>query len=81
MFFESMPLICLGCVRFGRFAEAIQIIIKMAFAAGVARVWCGTHGLLSTPATSAVIRMRGGKGYEPFGGLWILVPNFIPPFH
>lgn len=80
MFFESMPLICLGCVRFGRFAEAIQIIIKMAFAAGVARVWCGTHGLLSTPATSAVIRMRGGKGYEPFGGLGILVPNFIPPF-
>lgn len=54
----------------GRFwnPEAIQIIIKMAFAAGVARVWCGTNGLLSTPATSAVIRMRGGKGYEPFGG-------------
>jgi len=50
--------------------EAIQIIIKMAFAAGVARVWCGTNGLLSTPATSAVIRMRGGKGYEPFGGRW-----------
>ena len=48
--------------------EAIQIIIKMAFAAGVARVWCGTKGLLSTPATSAVIRCRGGKGYEPFGG-------------
>lgn len=42
----------------------------MAFAAGVARVWCGTNGLLSTPATSAVIRMRGGKGYEPFGGRW-----------
>jgi hypothetical protein len=42
----------------------------MAFAAGVARVWGGTNGLLSTPATSAVIRMRGGKGYEPFGGRW-----------
>ena len=53
---------------FSRVLEAIQIIIKMAFAAGVARVWCGTNGLLSTPATSAVIRMRGGKGYEPFGG-------------
>ena len=54
----------------GRFwnPEAIQIIIKMAFAAGVCRVWCGTQGLLSTPATSAVIRCRGGKGYEPFGG-------------
>eukprot|EP00438_Fugacium_kawagutii_P009412 Skav202023 [mRNA] locus=scaffold1138:136603:144860:+ [translate_table: standard] len=52
----------------GRFwnPEAIQIIIKMAFAAGVARVWCGTNGLLSTPATSAVIRFRGGKGYEPY---------------
>ncbi|CAE7227247.1 unnamed protein product [Symbiodinium sp. CCMP2592] len=53
----------------GRFwnPEAIQIIIKMAFAAGVGRVWCGTGGLLSTPATSAVIRCRG-KGMEPFGG-------------
>ena len=43
----------------------------MAFAAGVARVWCGTNGLLSTPATSAVIRCRGGKGYEPFGGRFL----------
>eukprot|EP00439_Symbiodinium_sp_Y106_P053021 s2973_g7.t1 len=53
----------------GRFwnPEAIQIIIKMAFAAGVGRIWCGTGGLLSTPATSAVIRCRG-KGMEPFGG-------------
>ena len=33
----------------------------MAFAAGVARVWCGTKGLLSTPATSAVIRCREEK--------------------
>jgi phosphoglucomutase len=47
--------------------EAIQIIIKMAFAAGVGTVWCGTGGLLSTPATSAVIRCRG-KGFVPFGG-------------
>merc|ERR1719359_924396 len=47
--------------------EAIQIIIKMAFAAGVGTVWCGTQGLLSTPATSAVIRTRG-KGFVPFGG-------------
>jgi len=48
-------------------SEAIQIIIKMAFANGVGRVWCGTKGLLSTPATSAVIRVRG-SGCEPFGG-------------
>ena len=36
-------------------------------AAGVAKVWCGTGGLLSTPAMSAVIRARG-KGFEPIGG-------------
>jgi len=47
--------------------KAIQIIIKMAFANGVSRVWCGTDGLLSTPATSAMIRCRG-SGFVPFGG-------------
>jgi len=47
--------------------KAIQIIIKMAFANGVGRVWCGTDGLLSTPATSAVIRCREA-GFQPFGG-------------
>merc|ERR1719331_2593244 len=56
----------------GRFYNdvAVQIIIKMAAAAGVGRVWCGTDGLLSTPATSAVIRTRarGLKGMAPFGG-------------
>jgi phosphoglucomutase len=53
----------------GRFwnPEAIQIIIKMAFAAGVGRIWVGTGGLLSTPAASAVIRCHG-KGNESFGG-------------
>merc|ERR1719201_1766001 len=48
-------------------SDAIQIIIKMAFANGVRRIWCATGGLLSTPATSAVIRYKGG-GFEPFGG-------------
>merc|ERR1712139_192226 len=47
--------------------EAIQIIIKMALAAGVGTIWCGQDGLLSTPATSAVIRTRGA-GNVPFGG-------------
>jgi phosphopyruvate hydratase len=47
--------------------EAIQIIIKMALGNGVGRVWLGQNGLLSTPATSAVIRCHGG-GFEPFGG-------------
>jgi len=46
--------------------KAIQIIIKMAFANGVKCVWVGTNGLLSTPATSAVIRSRGGG--RAFGG-------------
>jgi len=49
---------------------AIQTIIKMAAAAGIKRVWCGTNGLLSTPATSAVIRTRGRglEGMGPIGG-------------
>merc|ERR1712086_262595 len=38
-----------------------------AFANGVGTVWCGTGGLLSTPATSAAIRCHG-KGGVPFGG-------------
>eukprot|EP00965_Chrysotila_dentata_P101200 3341825-Pleurochrysis_carterae.AAC.4 len=42
----------------------------MAAAAGVGRVWCGSEGLLSTPAMSAVIRTRarGLEGMSPFGG-------------
>jgi phosphoglucomutase len=63
---EGGTLVVSGDGRFWN-SEAIQIIIKMAFANGVGRVWCGTGGLLSTPATSAVIRCRG-KGFEPFGG-------------
>lgn len=38
----------------------LQIIIKMAAANGVRRVWIGQNGLLSTPAVSAVIRERVG---------------------
>jgi len=63
---EGGTLVVSGDGRFWN-PEAIQIIIKMAFANGVGRVWCGTGGLLSTPAMSAVIRDRGGGG-EPFGG-------------
>jgi len=52
----------------GRFfnKEAIQIILKMAAANGVGRLWVGTDGLLSTPAVSAVVRAREG-GFKPFG--------------
>merc|ERR1719182_860411 len=63
---EGGTLVVSGDGRFWN-DKAIQIIIKMAFAAGVGTVWCGQNGLLSTPATSAVIRCRG-KGNVPFGG-------------
>jgi phosphoglucomutase len=46
--------------------DAIQIIAKIAVAAGVDRLWIGQNGLLSTPATSAVIREREG-GSVAFG--------------
>jgi phosphoglucomutase len=50
----------------GRFFndEAIQTIIRMAAANGVARLLVGRGGILSTPAASAVIR-----GRQAFGGI------------
>lgn len=47
------------------FSETMQIIIKMAAANGVRRVWVGQNGLLSTPAVSAVIRERVGPDVLP----------------
>lgn len=44
--------------------EAIQIILKMAAANGVGRIKVGQRGILSTPATSCVIRK-----YQCFGGI------------
>lgn len=57
----------------GRFYNdvAIQIIVKMAAANGVARVYVGQHGLMSTPAASAFIRKKNndhGENYC-FGGI------------
>jgi len=48
----------------GRFynREAIQIILKMAAANGVARTLVGQGGLLSTPAASCVIRKYAAAG-------------------
>lgn len=43
---------------------AIQTILKMAAANGIARVKVGQHGILSTPATSCVIRK-----YQTDGGI------------
>jgi Phosphoglucomutase/phosphomannomutase, alpha/beta/alpha domain I len=45
-------------------SAAIQTIIRMAAANGVARVWVGRGGLLSTPAVSAIIRERRGPEGE-----------------
>jgi phosphoglucomutase len=48
----------------GRFHNraAVQTILKMAAARGYAQVLVGQGGILSTPATSAVIRRRGASG-------------------
>lgn len=42
--------------------SAVQIITRMATAAGFGRVLIGRGGILSTPAMSAVIRTRGALG-------------------
>ncbi|BAY99341.1 phosphoglucomutase/phosphomannomutase alpha/beta/alpha domain I [Tolypothrix tenuis PCC 7101] len=44
--------------------QAIQIILKMAAANGVARIKVGQDGILSTPAVSAIIRK-----YQALGGI------------
>ena len=44
--------------------QAIQIILKMAAANGFGQVLVGQNGILSTPATSAIIRK-----YQAFGGI------------
>jgi phosphoglucomutase len=48
----------------GRFHNdvAVQTIVKMAAANGVARLVIGRGGILSTPAASCVIRARGAYG-------------------
>ena len=48
----------------GRFFNdvAIQVILRMAAAAGFGRELVGRDGILSTPAASAVIRKRGAFG-------------------
>ncbi|CAM9241878.1 unnamed protein product [Chrysoparadoxa australica] len=57
--------------------EAIQVICAMAAANGVKRVWVGEQGLLSTPATSAIIRECGPVWQKPFGA-FILTASHNP---
>jgi phosphoglucomutase len=42
--------------------KALQIILRMAAANGIARVIVGRNGILSTPAASALIRERNAHG-------------------
>jgi phosphoglucomutase len=42
--------------------EAVQVILRLAAANGVARTVVGQHGWLSTPAASCVIRKRRAQG-------------------
>ncbi|KAI3744373.1 hypothetical protein L1987_57452 [Smallanthus sonchifolius] len=58
--------------------DAIQIIIKMAAANGVRRVWVGQDGLLSTPAVSAVVRERVGADGSKANGAFILTASHNP---
>ena len=57
--------------------EAIQIISKISVANGVKRLVIGQHGLLSTPAVSAIIREKSPGWNKPFGS-FILTASHNP---
>ena len=54
---------------------AIDLIVRMAAANGVARVWVGVGGLMSTPAVSAVVR---GRERGAAAGAFILTASHNP---
>jgi phosphoglucomutase len=56
---------------------AIQKIIQIAAANGIRRIVIGQHGLLSTPAVSAIIRERGPVWQKAFGA-FILTASHNP---
>jgi phosphoglucomutase len=58
--------------------DACQIIIKMAAANGVSKIWVGKDGLMSTPAVSAVVRnLQGVRTGKPYGA-FILTASHNP---
>ena len=58
--------------------EALQATARIAVGAGVRELWIGKDGLLSTPATSAIIRGRVGEdGARAFGAV-ILTASHNP---
>lgn len=54
---------------------AIDLIVRMAAANGVSRVWVGVGGLMSTPAVSAVVR---GRDRGAAAGAFILTASHNP---
>lgn len=56
---------------------AIQVITKIAVANGVRRIVIGQHGLLSTPAVSAIIREKAPLWKKSFGA-FILTASHNP---
>ena len=58
---ESDTLILGGDGRFFN-REALQVIVRMAAANGITKIIAGRDGLLSTPAASHLIRLRGDGG-------------------
>jgi phosphoglucomutase len=59
--FEGKTLVVGGDGRYFN-REVVQIVLKMAAAAGFGKVLVGQGGILSTPAASNVIRTQGGFG-------------------
>ncbi len=59
--FEGATIVVGGDGRFYN-RHAIQVILKMAAAARVARTLVGRGGILSTPAASCIIRKHGAHG-------------------
>jgi len=59
--FDGKTLVLGGDGRFFN-DQAIQVILRMAAAAGFGRVLVGQRGILSTPAASCVVRKRGAFG-------------------